>query len=172
MGIFERFRSQKGKQEKRKHLTDQKHVADDAKKQTFKNVPSAGSEKNTKEEKPAKDAEKSSEKSRGAGSGSAGKKVVRITGSAYRVLMKPLVTEKSNDLSSRGQYLFAVHTEANKLEIAAAVEKVYGVRPRRVHVQRMRGKQVRYGRSSGVTSQWKKAIVTLPEGKSIDVFEG
>lgn len=168
MGIFDRFRSQKGKDDKRKHVTEQQ-------KKTFQNVPAAGRSSDepratgheanvaVKDEKALKTA---------SGTQKETKKQRRMTGPAYRVLIKPLVTEKGNDLAVSGQYLFAVDPHTNKIEIADAVEKVYGVRPNRVHVQRMRGRQVQYGRHTGFTNHWKKAVVTLPAGKTIDVFEG
>lgn len=168
MGLFDRFRSKKGKSDKRKHVVDQKKQADDAKKKLFRSVPSAGREETHDVRK--KDGEQR-EKNDQPGSGGKQQKK-RETGPAYRVLVRPLITEKGNLLASNGQYLFAVNPHSNKLEVAEAVERVYGVRPRHVNVMNVRGKHVRYGRTTGSTKSWKKAIVTLPKGKTIDVFEG
>ena len=93
-------------------------------------------------------------------------------GEAYRVLIKPLVTEKAANLSAENKYVFAVTDKANKIEIARAVRGVYGVEPVKVNIVRVKGKQVRYGRILGKRKDWKKAIVTLPAGKSINVYEG
>jgi large subunit ribosomal protein L23 len=103
-----------------------------------------------------------------------GKKVKkeRKYGNAYRVLVKPLVTEKATDLVSLNQYIFEVASQANKIEVAKAVQEVYGIKPVSVNIINMRGKNVNYGRLTGKRRDWKKAIVTLPEGKSINIYEG
>lgn len=94
------------------------------------------------------------------------------TGTAYRVLIRPLVTEKGTRLADSGQYVFMVATNATRIAVARAVEKVYGVRPARVNIVRVSGKQVRFGRTVGRQKDWKKAFVTLPPGKKIRVYEG
>ncbi|MEI7497936.1 MAG: 50S ribosomal protein L23 [Candidatus Falkowbacteria bacterium] len=91
---------------------------------------------------------------------------------AYRVLLKPLVTEKASVIGAINQYVFSVAIDTNKIEVGKAVEAVYGVRPVSVNMIRMQGKAVRYGRTKGRRKAWKKAIVTLPEGKTIQVYEG
>jgi len=93
-------------------------------------------------------------------------------GNAYRILVKPLVTEKATDLGSQNKYIFAVTAQANKIEITKAINEVYGIKPVAVNIIKMKGKRIRYGRISGRTKNWKKAIVTLPEGKSIKIYEG
>lgn len=95
-----------------------------------------------------------------------------FTGDAFRVLVKPLVTEKTARLAARGQYGFVVARSANKTVVADAVEAVYGIRPVSVNICRMRGKEVRFGQKVGRRKDWKKAIVTLPEGKKISIYEG
>jgi len=93
-------------------------------------------------------------------------------GNAYRVLIKPLVTEKASVMGTLNKYFFEVAKEANKIEVAKAVYDVYGVKPEKVNIVRMRGKVVRRGRITGKRKDWKKAVVTLKKGDSIKVYEG
>lgn len=97
---------------------------------------------------------------------------VSVTSRAYRILIKPLVTEKASVLGTQNKYAFAVAIDANKIEIAKAVKEIYGIKPTAVNVIRLDGKLTRTGRSKGQRKDWKKAIVTLPEGKAIQVYEG
>jgi large subunit ribosomal protein L23 len=92
----------------------------------------------------------------------------------YQVLRRPIVTEKTTDrLQPLRQYAFEVDIRANKLQIKQAVEAAFGVRVIRVNVMRMPAKVRRYGRRSVVKNpMWKKAIVTLAPGDSIQFFEG
>ncbi|NIP32772.1 50S ribosomal protein L23 [Candidatus Saccharibacteria bacterium] len=94
------------------------------------------------------------------------------TGLAYHNLIKPMVSEKSSFLTSEGKYVFVVHPDANKIEIKKAVQKVYNVRVRDVKIINMRGKSVRFGRVTGRTKDWKKAIVGLESGDKIELYEG
>ncbi len=91
---------------------------------------------------------------------------------AHKVLVNPLVTEKATVEGTMGKYIFKVAIDSNKIEIAKAIEDVYGVKPSSVNIIKMEGKRVRYGRITGKRSDWKKAIVTLPKGKTINVYEG
>jgi len=95
-----------------------------------------------------------------------------VASRAYRILIKPLVTEKASVLGTQNKYAFAVAIDANKIEIAKAVKEIYGIKPTAVNVIRMDGKLTRTGRSKGQRKDWKKAIVTLPQGKAIQVYEG
>ena len=88
------------------------------------------------------------------------------------VLIRPLVTEKSARQQGANQYAFMVAPHANKASIAIAVRQIYGVRPSRVNVVNVQGKQMRFGKNSGRRSDFKKAIVTLPAGASIQLHEG
>ena len=88
------------------------------------------------------------------------------------VLLFPLVTEKGTLLESRGTYQFAVATNTTKPTIALAITARYGVRPARVRIMARHGKWVRFGRMYGKRSNWKRALVTLPKGKTINVHEG
>lgn len=91
---------------------------------------------------------------------------------AFRVLVKPLVTEKATDLSASNKYVFVVATEANKIEVAKAVNVVYGVKPVAVNIISMKGKMVSRGKIKGQRKDWKKAVVTLKKGDSIKIYEG
>jgi len=104
----------------------------------------------------------------------AGKGVVKKSahGNAYKIIMKPLVTEKVSSLGALNKYVFAVAKNANKIEVAKAIKEVYGIKPIGVNVIRMSGKKARYGRISGRRKDWKKAIITLPKGQTIKIYEG
>lgn len=93
-------------------------------------------------------------------------------GKAYEVLRRPVITERSGDLGVQNKYVFEVADDSNKVEVAKAIEEVYGVKPVKVNMMRMKGKRVRFGRIYGKRKDWKKAVVTLPQGKSINVYEG
>lgn len=94
------------------------------------------------------------------------------SGNAYRVLVKPLITEKAANLAAESKYAFAVNPNSNKIEIKKAVEEVYGVKVEKVNVTHVSGKKVRQGRFYGRRKDWKKAIVTLPKGQTIKIYEG
>jgi large subunit ribosomal protein L23 len=93
----------------------------------------------------------------------------------YQIIERPLLTEKSMDLSHSGKYTFRVASDANKIEIAEAIEKMYKVKVTKVNTLTVRGKMTNRGmRASrkGRTPDWKKAIVTLAPGQTITLFEG
>ena len=103
-----------------------------------------------------------------------GAAAARITAREYEdrgILVKPVVTEKATRLASLGQYVFIVAPHAPKGAIADAVRSRYGVAPASVTVQRYAGTAVRFGRREGTTKRFKKAIVTLPKGQTIDVLK-
>lgn len=91
---------------------------------------------------------------------------------AYRVIVKPLVTEKSAVLQSQNQYTFVVANWASKQHIKEAVRALYQVTPVAVNVVNMQGHKTHFGRSLGKRSDFKKAIVTLAPGQSIVVHQG
>ncbi|MDD4271512.1 MAG: 50S ribosomal protein L23 [Patescibacteria group bacterium] len=95
-----------------------------------------------------------------------------VGGNAYKIIMKPLVTEKVSGLGALNKYVFAVAKNANKIEVAKAIKEIYGIKPIGVNVIRMSGKKTRYGRISGRRKDWKKAIITLPKGEAIKIYEG
>jgi len=89
-----------------------------------------------------------------------------------KILVSPLVTEKASRMSAQDKYVFRVSTDANKIEVAKVIEAVYGIKPEKVNVINMEGKAVRRGKISGKRKDWRKAIVTLPKGKTISIHEG
>jgi len=90
-----------------------------------------------------------------------------------QVIDSPLVTEKGTLVNELGnQVLFRVRSDANKVEIAEAVEAFFKVKVLKVRTVRMLGKKRRVGRVIGQKPAWKKAYVTLAEGQRIDFFEG
>lgn len=141
MGLFDRFKGKKG-EEKKSSGKRKENVLD-----------------LVREDAPAEDKAK------------APKKVLPVkgdTGSAFRVLVRPQLSEKANLLASAGKYVFRVDPGANKPEVKKAIEKVYDVHVRRVNIINMSGKTRRYGRAVGRTKIWKKAIVTVAPGERIE----
>ncbi len=93
--------------------------------------------------------------------------------SVHEIIVKPIVTEKSHDQLDRlGAYTFVVTNDANKIEIAQAVEKQFNVKVKAVRTMRYAGKMRRVGKFTGRRAAWKKAVVTLVEGDTIELFEG
>jgi large subunit ribosomal protein L23 len=91
----------------------------------------------------------------------------------YDVLRRPIVTEKSSFQSENlNRYTFEVDVRANKLQVKEAVEKVFRVNVVAINVMRVRGKRRRLGRIQGRTKDWKKAVVTIRSGQTIQFFEG
>ena len=91
----------------------------------------------------------------------------------YEVVRKPLVTEKSMAGAQQHKYTFEVAPNANKIEIKAAVAKIFSVNVLKVNTLTVKGKKKRLGRyPEGVTPDIKKAIVTLAPGQRIEIFEG
>ena len=89
------------------------------------------------------------------------------TGLAHRILQHYHLSEKTNQFSGQGRYVFKVAADANKIEVKKAIESVYDVHVTKVNILTVRGKLRRSGKISGKTSDWKKAIVTLKQGESI-----
>ena len=88
---------------------------------------------------------------------------------AQDIILRPIITEES----MLKKYTFSVAKDANKIEIAKAVEELFKVEVKSVNTVNCRGKKRRYGRFEGYTSSWKKAIVTLTENsKTIEFFDG
>jgi large subunit ribosomal protein L23 len=91
----------------------------------------------------------------------------------HRTLVRPIVTEQSSAAyQERGEYAFRVASDATKTSIRTAVEELFGVKVTGVWTSNQRGKARRIGRSVGRRPHWKKAIVKLREGDTIDIFEG
>jgi len=95
---------------------------------------------------------------------------------ATEIILRPVISEKSMDQTTRHKYTFAVAGTANKLQIKSAVEELFSVTVLRVNVSTTKGKEKSQGRGSrrqsGYTSSWKRAVVTVQDGDSIEFFEG
>ena len=92
---------------------------------------------------------------------------------AHDIILKPVITEESMMGTAFKKYTFKVAKDANKAEIKAAIEEVFGVKVAKVNTMNCKGHLRRYGRFQGYTSDWKKAIVTLTEeSDTIDFFDG
>ena len=100
---------------------------------------------------------------------------------SWEIIRQPRLTEKATRLreeavrwkKSGDTFVFEVDVRANKIQIRAAVEEVFGVNVAHVRTVNVRGKKRRYGRFEGYRSAWKKAYVTLtPDSKTIDYLEG
>lgn len=91
----------------------------------------------------------------------------------YDTILRPVITEQtSTAFQERGEYTFAVHPKASKPQIRLAIEQLFGVTVTRVWTANQRGRTRRVGETSGRRPHWKKAIVTLREGDTIEIFEG
>ncbi|PIR47551.1 50S ribosomal protein L23 [Candidatus Uhrbacteria bacterium CG10_big_fil_rev_8_21_14_0_10_50_16] len=99
-------------------------------------------------------------------------KKTQESGDAYRVLVRPLVTEKSARLASEGVYTFQVAKGVDKIYVRQAVKALYNVDPVRVNILNQRGKEVRVGRVTGSRNHWRKAYVFMGKGQHLDVYEG
>jgi large subunit ribosomal protein L23 len=90
------------------------------------------------------------------------------------ILKRPIITEKTQGLNAKNKYTFEVGRDANKISIAAAVEKMYGVTVEKVNtitqIGKKKSRMTKTKISSGRTSTYKKAIVTLKEGEIIDFY--
>lgn len=90
--------------------------------------------------------------------------------SVYNVIIRPVVSERSFDLMNQNKYTFEVAKQAPKEEIVDAVEKLFGVRVVKVNTISVKPKTKRVRYQAGKTRSWKKAIVTVAEGDSIELF--
>ena len=88
-----------------------------------------------------------------------------------RVIVRPVVTEKTTDMRESQKYVFEVAVEATKPEIKQAVERFFGVKVLDVRTLNMKGKPKRMGRHEGYRKDWKKAVVTVGAGDKIDLFD-
>ena len=90
--------------------------------------------------------------------------------SVYNVIIRPIVSERSYDLMGENKYTFEVARTAPKEEIAAAIEKIFGVKVVKVNTMWVKPKKKRVRYAIGNTRSWKKAIVTIAEGDQIEIF--
>ena len=89
---------------------------------------------------------------------------------AHEIIIRPVVSERSSSEMEQNKYTFEVHKDANKFQIKDAVEEIFGVKVTRVNtlIVKPKTKRVRY--VAGKTRSWKKAVVTVAEGQSIEIF--
>ncbi len=97
-----------------------------------------------------------------------------MASTAYDIMKRPVSTEQSMEQTEMKRYTFEVDKRANKIEIAKAIEEIFGVKVAKVNTLNMQGKEKRMGnRPAGRRPSWKKAMVTLTaDSKSIEFFEG
>ena len=88
------------------------------------------------------------------------------------VLLAPVVSEKSYSLISDRKYTFKVHKNAHKTQVRQAVEELFEVHVENVNILKVQPKPKRRGVSKGIRPGWKKAIVQVREGETIEIFEG
>jgi large subunit ribosomal protein L23 len=90
------------------------------------------------------------------------------------IIIAPIRTEKTENILSQGQnkYYFRVALNANKIEIKKAIEELFKVKVIKCDTIRVKGKRKNWGRKSGKRADWKKAVLTLREGDTINIFEG
>ena len=91
---------------------------------------------------------------------------------ASQVVLAPIVSEKSYEGSTRGTYTFRVHSDAHKTQIRQAVEELFEVKVERVNVIKVPAKPKRRGAIKGQKQGWKKAVVQLKAGQTIEFFQG
>ena len=92
---------------------------------------------------------------------------------AQDIIIRPVITEESMAEVAEKKYTFEVAKSATKIDVARAVEQLFGVEVAKVNTMNVKGHKRTYGRFSGYKSDWKKAIVTLTEGsKTIEFFDG
>jgi len=89
----------------------------------------------------------------------------------HSIILAPSITEKNTNLrSDQNKYVFEVARDATKLDVKSAVESIFGVSVESVNTMVVKGKKKRVGHNVGYKSNWKKAIVKLAQGQSIDKF--
>jgi large subunit ribosomal protein L23 len=88
------------------------------------------------------------------------------------VLLSPVVSEKSYSLINDRKYSFRVHKDAHKTQVRQAVEELFDVHVERVNILKVQSKPKRRGMTKGTRPGWKKAIVQIREGETIEIFEG
>ncbi len=89
---------------------------------------------------------------------------------ARDIIIRPIITEHSYDLIEKNKYTFEVARDANKIEIGKAVEELFGVHVTKVNTLNVKPKKKRVRYAIGLTRRWKKAIVTIEEGQTIEIF--
>ena len=90
----------------------------------------------------------------------------------YQIIIEPVVTEKATSgiAATEQKYTFRVHPDADKIMVKQAIQKIFEVKVKSVNLLNVRGKKKRLGRFEGFRASWKKAVVTLAEGQTIELF--
>jgi large subunit ribosomal protein L23 len=88
------------------------------------------------------------------------------------VLIAPVVSEKSYGQIAQNRYTFKVHQDAHKTQVRQAVEELFDVKVLNVAIIKVQAKPKRRGQFRGIRPGWKKAVVQLKQGDSIEIFEG
>ena len=91
---------------------------------------------------------------------------------SYKIILKPIVTEKATKLSEFNKVVFEVSSKSNKNEIKSAVEKLFSVNVKAVNIINIKGKVKRFKGVLGKRNDIKKAVITLEEGNTIDISAG
>ena len=86
------------------------------------------------------------------------------------VIIRPVISERSYDIMANGKYTFEVAKNSNKIEVANAIQKIFNVKVLKVNISNVKPKPKRVRYKQGYTKTWKKAIVKLREGDSIELF--
>lgn len=149
MGIFDRFR-------RKEHSASSQSATDREGQEKKISTGKEKSEKSVKAAKPSRPV----------------KVELRKFDDVHNILIRPLVTEKISNLGMHNQYAFEVSADVNKVQIKKAIETYYQVRPVKVRLMNIQGKNVRWGRRQGRTKSRKKAMVTLRQGDKIELYEG
>ena len=89
---------------------------------------------------------------------------------ARSIIIRPIITEHSYDMIEQNKYTFEVARDANKIEIAKAVEEIFGVTVKKVNTMNVKPKKKRVRYVAGYTRTWKKAMVTIAPGETIEMF--
>ena len=89
---------------------------------------------------------------------------------ARDIIIRPIITEHSYDMIEKNKYTFEVARDANKIEIGKAVEELFGVTVKKVNTINVKPKKKRVRYVPGYTRHWKKAMVTIAEGETIEIF--
>lgn len=88
----------------------------------------------------------------------------------HNIIVRPIISEKSYDMIALNRYTFEVAKTANKVEIGQAIESIFGVTVLKVNTMNVNGKPRRVRVQKGITRSWKKAVVTLKAGDTIEAF--
>ena len=89
---------------------------------------------------------------------------------AREIIIRPIISERSFDMQELNRYTFEVAKSASKIEVAAAIEEIFNVKVVKVNTSNVKPKPKRVRQVPGYTKAWKKAIVTVAEGDSIELF--